>query len=195
MKRFLIPETGQFYKANLHSHSTVSDGTLTPAQMKELYRSRGYSVLACTDHELMVPHHDLTDDGFVMLTGFELGFDEGWRKDFLQSKVCDLCLIAIDPDNELQPCYHRKKYIPDDRRPWVKYDEREPDFEREYNPDCINEAIRIPTPSPYDNDVINVRNDVAQLIMSDPSVDLDAAVSAAIDELTQLISDPEAEIK
>ena len=72
MKRFLIPETGQFYKANLHSHSTVSDGTLTPAQMKELYRSRGYSVLACTDHELMVPHHDLTDDGFVMLTGFEL---------------------------------------------------------------------------------------------------------------------------
>lgn len=59
----------------------------------------------------------------------------------------------------------------------------------------INEAIRIPTPSPYDNDVINVRNDVAQLIMSDPSVDLDTAVSAAIDELTQLVSDPEAEIK
>ena len=143
MKRFLIPESGQFYKANLHSHSTVSDGTLTPAQMKELYKRHGYSVLSCTDHELMVPHHDLTDADFVMLTGFELGFDERWRTDFLQAKVCDLCLIAIDPDNVLQPCYHRTKYIPDDRRAWVKYDEQEPDFEREYNPDCINEAIRI----------------------------------------------------
>ncbi|MBQ6020797.1 MAG: PHP domain-containing protein, partial [Clostridia bacterium] len=73
MKRFLIPESGKFYKANLHSHSTVSDGTLSPAQMKELYRQHGYSVLACTDHELMVPHHDLTDEDFVMITGFELG--------------------------------------------------------------------------------------------------------------------------
>lgn len=143
MKRFLIPETGKFYKANLHSHSTVSDGTLTPAQMKEMYKARGYSVLACTDHELMVPHHDLTDDTFVMITGFELGFDEGWRKDFLQAKVCDLCILAIDPENEIQPCYHRKKYIADERRAWGKFDENEPDFEREYNPDCINEAIRI----------------------------------------------------
>ncbi|MBR5742253.1 MAG: PHP domain-containing protein, partial [Clostridia bacterium] len=32
---------------------------------------------------------------------------------------------------------------PDDRRSWVKYDESESEFEREYNPDCINEAIRI----------------------------------------------------
>ena len=41
MKKYLIPEEGRFYKANLHSHSTVSDGTLTPAQMKALYQSRG----------------------------------------------------------------------------------------------------------------------------------------------------------
>ena len=34
MKKYLLPETGNFYKANLHSHSTVSDGTLTPAEMK-----------------------------------------------------------------------------------------------------------------------------------------------------------------
>ena len=143
MKRFLLPENGRFYKANLHSHSTVSDGTLTPAEMKALYKARGYSVLACTDHELMVPHHDLTDPDFLMLTGFELGFDEGWRSDFLSAKVCDLCLLALDPENDIQPCYHRTKYIDPKKRAWVKFDENEPDFEREYNADCINEAIRI----------------------------------------------------
>jgi len=55
----------------------------------------------------------------------------------------------------------------------------------------IAAAIRIPTPSPYDNDVINTRNDIAMQLMNDPSMDLDAAVAAAIDEFTQLVPDVE----
>ena len=35
MRKYLLPENGNFYKANLHCHSTVSDGTLTPEEMKE----------------------------------------------------------------------------------------------------------------------------------------------------------------
>lgn len=34
MKHFLLPETGHFYKANLHCHSTVSDGSRTPEEIK-----------------------------------------------------------------------------------------------------------------------------------------------------------------
>ena len=30
MKKFLLPENGNFYKANLHCHTTISDGRLTP---------------------------------------------------------------------------------------------------------------------------------------------------------------------
>ncbi|MBE6715975.1 MAG: PHP domain-containing protein [Ruminococcaceae bacterium] len=142
MKYYLLPETGNFYKANLHSHSTVSDGTLTPAEMKELYKSRGYSVLACTDHEIMVPHHDLTDNDFLMLTGFELGFDENWRPDFLDARVCDLCIISLDRENNVQPCFHRTKYHNPQRNTEIMFDENEPDFEREYNADCINAAIK-----------------------------------------------------
>lgn len=141
MKHYLLPANGQFYKANLHSHSTVSDGTLTPAQMKELYKARGYSILCCTDHEIMIPHHDLTDEDFLMLTGFELGFDENWRPDFLDAKVCDLCVIALDKNNITQPCFHRTKYHNPDRNAEICFDENEPDFEREYNADCINTAI------------------------------------------------------
>ena len=51
MRRYLLPETGSFYKANLHAHSTVSDGGLTPSELKERYRAKGYSILALTDHE------------------------------------------------------------------------------------------------------------------------------------------------
>ena len=39
------------YKANLHSHSNLSDGELTPEEMVKAYREHGYSVLAITDHE------------------------------------------------------------------------------------------------------------------------------------------------
>ena len=35
MKHYLIPEGGHFYKANLHTHTTVSDGCKTPAEIKE----------------------------------------------------------------------------------------------------------------------------------------------------------------
>lgn len=142
LKTHLLPEEGSFYKANLHSHTTVSDGTLSPEEMKELYASKGYSILACTDHELMVPHHELSDKSFLMLTGFELGFDETWRPDFLDAKVCDLCVIALSKENIVQPCFHRTKYHNPDRNGEINFDENEPDFEREYNADCINEAIR-----------------------------------------------------
>lgn len=143
MIKHLLPEKGNFYKANLHAHTTVSDGTLYPEEMKELYKNKGYSILACTDHEVMVPHHELTDDGFLMLTGFELGFDEAWCPDFLDARVCDLCVISLSKDNITQPFFHKTKYHDIKKNSLIKYDENEPDFEREYNFRCINEAIKI----------------------------------------------------
>ena len=59
------------YKANLHSHSCLSDGTLTPEQMAEEYKKRGYSILAITDHEAPYDHTDLSSENFLMLTGWE----------------------------------------------------------------------------------------------------------------------------
>lgn len=59
------------YKANLHSHSVLSDGHLTPEELKELYKSRGYSILAVTDHERPADHTYLSDEDFLMITGYE----------------------------------------------------------------------------------------------------------------------------
>ena len=44
----LIPETGTFYKANLHCHTIHSDGRLTPEEFKKAYMDEGYSVVAYT---------------------------------------------------------------------------------------------------------------------------------------------------
>lgn len=41
---------GQFYKGNLHTHSTRSDGGLSPEAISAAYRERGYDFYALTDH-------------------------------------------------------------------------------------------------------------------------------------------------
>ena len=35
MRKDLLPREGRFYKANLHAHSTVSDGHYTPEELKQ----------------------------------------------------------------------------------------------------------------------------------------------------------------
>lgn len=64
------------YKANLHTHTTVSDGRFSPERIKEIYKSHGYSIVAFTDHRNCVPHPELNDDSFLALTGMELDFTE-----------------------------------------------------------------------------------------------------------------------
>ena len=100
MRKYLIPETGAFYKANLHCHTTVSDGATTPEETKRLYMERGYSIIAFTDHERMVCHNDLTDDKFLSLNGFEYSCVPLYTEDidFGYLKCCHVGMIANTPD-------------------------------------------------------------------------------------------------
>ena len=96
----LLPEEGKFYKANLHSHSTISDGVQTPEQMKELYKSMGYHAICYTDHEVILPHKELCDENFVALHGYEVSV----KQDLNAHTGCFMPvyhfnLIAKDPDN------------------------------------------------------------------------------------------------
>lgn len=98
--KYLLPKNGNFYKANLHSHSTCSDGRFTPEELKEMYMEKGYSVFAYTDHGRLYPQNHLTDENFVALNGMELGFGE-YKKDdprYNIRKNCDIGLIASDPE-------------------------------------------------------------------------------------------------
>lgn len=91
MRTYLLPPEGNLYKANLHCHTTVSDGKFSPAQIKDFYKSKGYHAVAYTDHQLCIPHPELTDADFVALTGIEIAF--GIRK----STSIHVCGIARDP--------------------------------------------------------------------------------------------------
>lgn len=71
MKTHLLPPDVNWYRANMHCHSTHSDGTWTPERLKAEYKARGYSVLAITDHEKLIDHSDLNDPGFLTLTSTE----------------------------------------------------------------------------------------------------------------------------
>lgn len=46
----LFSRPGRFWRGNLHTHSTLSDGALEPAQVIDAYRNAGYDFLSLTDH-------------------------------------------------------------------------------------------------------------------------------------------------
>ncbi len=141
MKKYLLPETGNFYKANLHCHTTISDGEFTPEQVKEVYRERGYSIVAYTDHNAFVQHHELTDDSFLALGGFEVQiYDLNWKVARTR-KTAHICSIALDPDTYNQPCYHRSWYTPNRVRPLISFDENEPDYVQVYTGEGVTDFI------------------------------------------------------
>lgn len=71
---------------------------------------QGYSIVAYTDHDVLIPHQDLADENFLPLNGveFEVTNDIQPRK---LGKTCHFYLIALEPDNLIQPCWHREDII------------------------------------------------------------------------------------
>ena len=69
--RALLPAAGQFYKANLHCHTVLSDGRWTKEQVKAEYQKRGYSIVAFTDHRHYGWHPELMDDTFIPIAAYE----------------------------------------------------------------------------------------------------------------------------
>ena len=88
------------FKANLHAHTTLSDGKLTPEQSVEAYKAKGYQILALTDHEAPCTHHSFTTKDFLMLTGYEAYIRPSaeCKLDWFGPEI-HLNLFAKDPDN------------------------------------------------------------------------------------------------
>lgn len=69
---------GRFYKGNLHTHSTSSDGALAPEEVVAAYREANYDFVAITDHFLERFGFPVTDTGplatgdFATIVGAEL---------------------------------------------------------------------------------------------------------------------------
>jgi hypothetical protein len=76
MNAFSAP--GRFWRGNLHTHTTMSDGALSPSDTVDFYRSAGYDFVAITDHFRSRYGFPLTDTrelrspDFTTLLGAEL---------------------------------------------------------------------------------------------------------------------------
>ena len=129
------------YKANLHCHTYLSDGKLSPAEVKEAYKNHGYSVLCITDHEHPVDHTDLSDPDFVMLTGYE-AYIRNDDYNYLKPEI-HMNLFARDPHNVKYINFNDKwcKYIkdPEERANLEKVGSERP---REYSVEYINDFIK-----------------------------------------------------
>ena len=90
MKNLPFGRPGRFYKGNLHTHSTNSDGDHAPAEVIERYCDAGYDFLTLSDHFLETYGWPVSDtralrrDGFTTLIGAELHvsrtlIDELWH--------------------------------------------------------------------------------------------------------------------
>ena len=98
--KHLLPDVKRYFKTNLHTHSTKSDGRHTPEEVKEIYKSRGYQILALTDHEKFIPHPELNDNDFLALNSYELSINEA--KPNKKGKCYHFNLISKNEENPLQ---------------------------------------------------------------------------------------------
>ena len=109
MKQYLLPKTN-LYKANLHCHSTISDGKSTPEELVEAYRSHGYSVLSITDHEVCIDHSCLNRNDFLLITGYEWACNDRPTSDptyRFHRKTFHLNFLAKHPANTTHVCFTR----------------------------------------------------------------------------------------
>ena len=65
----ILENRGDWYKGNMHMHTTVSDGELEPVEAIDVYRDAGYDFIAITDHRKV--GYLWQDDEFLILPGVE----------------------------------------------------------------------------------------------------------------------------
>ena len=69
---------GRFWRGNIHTHSTLSDGAFEPAEVCRLYRESGYDFLCLSDHFVPVYGFPIADtrpfrtNSFTTILGAEI---------------------------------------------------------------------------------------------------------------------------
>lgn len=78
MKHLPFDKPGQFWRGNLHTHSNLSDGTLSPEDVCIKYQNAGYDFISLTDHFMEKYDYPIFDtssfhnENFTTILGAEL---------------------------------------------------------------------------------------------------------------------------
>lgn len=140
----LLPAVAHYYKANLHTHTNISDGDLTPEEAIKLYRENGYQILCLTDHNIIVDHSDKNTDEFLLLTGVEIDItdDQFYSTSGYVGQSYHLLMIAKDANNLWQPIAP-KPIVPKGRTTFRQYLPfiHNDTMRREYDLEAVNAMI------------------------------------------------------
>ena len=133
----LLPQVDRYFKANLHTHSTISDGKMTREEVKKAYKALGYQILCLTDHNTIANHSDMNESDFLMLTGAEIDITAPGANDF-GGQTYHLNLIAKEADNLWYPA-NVKCWFPkvEEYESKIQYD----NMDLKYNTDSVNAMI------------------------------------------------------
>ena len=64
--------SGNWYKGNTHAHTRNSDGMLTPLEMSNVYKNKGYNFLIITDHLVVTNTPENNTSSFITISGIEI---------------------------------------------------------------------------------------------------------------------------
>ena len=90
---------GRFWRGNLHTHSTRSDGVLKPEEVCRRYRAEGYDFLALTDHFVGAYGYPIVDtvpfrtNSFTTILGAELHSGP-----MLNGELWHILAVGLPPD-------------------------------------------------------------------------------------------------
>ncbi len=76
MKRLGLKTDGNWYKGNLHLHSTNSDGRKSPTETAKVYADHGYQFVSFTEHEYYTDNQELNRENFLILPGVEFSCEK-----------------------------------------------------------------------------------------------------------------------
>lgn len=98
VRNFPFDKPGQFYRGNIHSHSTRSDGLLSPGDVVQAYRERDYDFVAITDHFLDAYGYPITDTAPYRSRDFTTLLAAEMHVPALQNGIrWDLLAIGLEP--------------------------------------------------------------------------------------------------
>lgn len=142
MKKYFLPNTGNFYKANLHIHTNVSDGDMSPEETKKAYLEKGYSVVAFTDHEVMVPHTELTDENFLAITSTEISLNTRYDCDFGYVKTYHLNILSPEENKSAFNTFDKERLWLNHSFSYITPEQKNIQYDRNYSAECVNDIIK-----------------------------------------------------
>ncbi|MBR5312794.1 MAG: CehA/McbA family metallohydrolase [Clostridia bacterium] len=101
----------KWFKGNLHTHTTMSDGQRTPEEAAALYRAAGYDFLVVTDH-WKVSETFVNEDGLLLVAGCEYDVGRNVRDGIFhitsfgctETPVCDRSMTPDAIIDEIHRC-------------------------------------------------------------------------------------------